>query len=135
MQKKCLAELDKVLTACLRKMLNIYTNTTFRTMFMKKQFGGIGIRKPSTVYRATRISFLVNMLNHENDNIRYVARNSLSLDFNKRVAERSIEEYNLLGFSTTAKDNLKTHFKGGFRDKSDWPQLCHLLSKVGVRLH
>ena len=59
-----LAELGKVLTACLRKMFNIYTNTTVRTMFMKQQYGGIDIRKPSTVYRATRISFLVNMPNH-----------------------------------------------------------------------
>ena len=31
-----LAELDKVLTSCLRKMFNIYTNTTVRTMFIKK---------------------------------------------------------------------------------------------------
>ena len=52
---------------------------------MKKQYGN---RKPSTVYRATRISFLVDMLNHDNDNIRYVARNSLSLDFSKREAKR-----------------------------------------------
>ena len=109
-----LAELDKVLTACLRKMFNIYTNTTVRTMFMKKQYGGIGIRKPSTVYRATRISFLVNMLNHEDDNIRYVARNSLSLDFNKRGAKRSIQDNNFLGFNTTASGNLETHVKGGF---------------------
>ena len=78
-----LAELDKVLTSCLRKMFNIYTNTTVRTMFTKKRHGGLGIRKPSFVYRATRISFLVGMLNHEDDNIRYVARNSLCLDFKK----------------------------------------------------
>ena len=62
-----LAELDKVLTSCLRKMFNIYTNTTVRTMFTKKQHGGLGIRKPSIVYRATRISFLVSMLNHCNN--------------------------------------------------------------------
>ena len=63
-----LAELDKVLTSCLRKMFNIYTNTTVRTMFTKKQHGGLGIRKPSLVYKATRISFLVCMLNREDDN-------------------------------------------------------------------
>ena len=109
-----LAELDKVLKACLRKMFNIYTNTTVRTMFMKKQYGGIGIRKPST-----RISFLVNMLNHEDDNIRYVARNSLSLDFNKRGAKRSIQDNNFLGFNTTASGNLETYVKGGFGVQSD----------------
>ena len=47
--KDNLAELDKVLTSCLRKMFNIYTNTTVRTIFTKKQHGGLGIRKPSFV--------------------------------------------------------------------------------------
>ena len=75
------------------------------------------------------------MLKHENDNIRYVARNLLSLDFNKRGAKRSIQENNFLGFNTTASCNLETHVKGGFGVQSDWPQLCHLVSKVGVRLH
>ena len=101
---------------------------------MKKQHGGLGIRKPSTVYGATRISFLVNMLNHDNDNIRYVARNPLSLDFSKRGAKRSIEENNFLGLNITASGSLETHVKGGFGVQSDWPQLCHLVSKVGVRL-
>ena len=47
------AELDKVQMECLRKMFNIYTNTTVRTMFMKKQHEGLDMQKPSTVYRAT----------------------------------------------------------------------------------
>ena len=38
-----LAELDKVLMACLRKMFDIYTNTTVRTMFVKKQYGALVI--------------------------------------------------------------------------------------------
>ena len=34
----------------------------------------------------------------------------------------------------TASGNLETHVKGGFGVQSDWPQLCHPVSKVGVRL-
>ena len=30
---------------------------------------------------------------------------------------------------------MEAHVKGGFGGQSDWPQLCHLVSKVGVRLH
>ena len=74
------------------------------------------------------------MLNNDNDNIKYVARNSLSLDFSKRGAQRSTEENNFLSFKMTASGNLETHVKGGFAVQSDWHQLCHLVSKVGVRL-
>ena len=34
----------------------------------------------------------------------------------------------------TASGNLETHVKGGFGVQSHWPQLCHLVSKFGVRL-
>ena len=52
--------------------------------FIGRLQGGLGIKKPSNVYRATRISNLVNMLNHEEENIRYIARESLSLDMRAR---------------------------------------------------
>ena len=109
-----LAELDEVLTSCLRKMFNIYTNTMVRTMFTKKQHGGLGIRKPSFVYRATHISFLVCMLNHEDDNIRYVTRNSLCLDFKKRGVERTVEEGNFLGFKNIRKRESNNKCKRRF---------------------
>ena len=96
-------------------------------MFLKKQYGGLGIRKPSVVYRATRISFLFNMLNHENQNIQYVARNSLGLDFAKRGARRFVDDSDFLGFQTNASGHLETNVKGGFGVQSDWPQLCNLV--------
>ena len=128
-----LAELDKLLILCSRKNFDIYTNTTnttARTMFMKKQYGGLGIRKPSVVHRATRISFIVNVLNHENQNIQNGARNSLGLDFAKRGARRSVDYSNFLGFETHASGHLETNVKGGFGAQSDWPQLCNLVKKL-----
>ena len=74
-----LQEFDKITVSCLRKIFNLNNNTTTRTMFLKKQHGGLGIRKPSTIYRATRINFLIKMLNHPDNNFRFIARNSLSL--------------------------------------------------------
>ena len=59
-----LQEFDRITVSCLRKIFNLNNNTTTRTMFLKKQHGGLGIRKPSTIYRATRINFLIKMLNH-----------------------------------------------------------------------
>ena len=34
----------------------------------------------------------------------------------------------------TASGNLETQVKSGFGVQSDWPQLCRLVRKVGVRL-
>ena len=129
-----LHKFDKVLTAFLRKSFSIYTNTTVRTMFQKKKSGGIGVRKPSRVYRSVRISHLVNMLNHENENIRFVARNSLQLDMKKRGVNGTTDDENFLGFACANTGKLKTNIKGGFGVQSDWPQLCYLIHRAGTTL-
>ena len=93
----------------------VYEETIWRT------------RNPKTmvVYRATRISFLVNMLNHENQNIQYVPRNSLGHDFAKRGARRSVDDSNFLGFKTNVSGHLETNVKGGFG-----ASLCNFVKKV-----
>ena len=47
---------DKAFTVFLQKSFSIYTNTTVRTMFQKKKSGGIGVRRPSRVYRSVNQS-------------------------------------------------------------------------------
>ena len=129
-----LHKFGKVLTAFFRKSFSIYTNTTARTMFQKKKSGGIGVRKPSRVYRSVRISHLVNMLNHENENIRFVARNSMQLDMKKRGVNRTTDDENFLGFACENTGKLKTNIKGGFGVQSDWPQLCYLIHRASATL-
>ena len=60
-------------------------------------------------HRSVRISHLVNMLNHENENIRFVARNFLQLDMKKRGVNRTTDDDNFLGFAceNTGKPTLK----------------------------
>ena len=125
-----LQKFDRIKVSCLRKIFNLNNNTTTRTMFLKKQHGGLGIRKPSIIYRATRINFPIKMLNHPDNNFRFIARNSLSLDFEKTGIPRTEANRNFLGY--TIKDNglLDTHIKGSFGVQSDWPQLFHLVTKI-----
>ena len=80
-----LQDFDKVLISCLRKIFNLNNNTTTRTMLIKKKHGGLGIRKPPTIYRATRINLLIKMLNHPDNSFKFIARHSLALDFMKRA--------------------------------------------------
>ena len=68
-------------------------------MFLKKDKGGLGVRKPSLIYTAARPGFLVNMLNHSNENIRFVARKSLELDMKKRGVVRLRTENNFLRYA------------------------------------
>ena len=59
--EELLQEFDKAQTSFLRHLFDIYTNTTVRTCYMRKQLDGLGVRKPSIVYRATRINHLVKI--------------------------------------------------------------------------
>ena len=130
-----LQDFDKVLISCLRKIFNLNNNTTTRTMFIKKQHGGLGIRKPSTIYKATRINLLIKMLNYPDNNFKFIARHSLALDFMKRGIPRSQADNNFLGYSVKENGMSETHIKGGFGVQSDWPQLFHLVQKINANLN
>ena len=77
---------------------------------------------------------LVNMLNHSNENIRFVARNSQELDMKKRGVVRSRTENNFLGYAVKENGLLDTNKKGGFGVKSDWSHLNHLTQKVDAKI-
>ena len=123
-----------VLVKHLRIIFGLNHSTTVRSCFQSKQNGGLGIRKPSIVYRATRISHLLAMLNHEEENFRFVARNSLQLDMNKRGVSRTANENSFLGFKKKENGTLDTHIKGGFGASSDWSTLNLLSHKIGIAL-
>ena len=94
-----LYELDQLLVSAIRKIFNLTRSTTTETCFQPKVRGGLGIRKPSIVCRATRIAHSVKMLIHSEDNIRFLARNRLVLDLYKRGVSRANDDFNFLGFN------------------------------------
>ena len=134
MTEQQLQDFDKALVSCLRKIFNLNNNTTIRTFFIMKQQGGLGVRKPSIIYRATRINFLVKMINHSDENFRYIARTSHHLDFNKRGIPRTEGDSNFLGYSINENGLLDTHIQGGFGVQSDWRQLFTLVEKMNAEL-
>ena len=74
------------------------------------------------------------MLNHKEENIGFVARNSLQLDMNKRNVPRVFSRENFLGFAVKQDGKFLTNTKGGFGVPSDWPQLNLLACKIGIVL-
>ena len=129
-----LNELDTLLTKTISSILCLNHSSTVCTCFQPKWKGGLGIRKPSIVYRSTRITHLLAMLNHQEVNIRFVARNNLRLNMEKRGVRRSSEERNFLGFKCNNKGIIETNIKGGLGVASDWPQLNKLAGKLRVSL-
>ena len=59
------------------------------------------------------------MLNHQEVNIRFVARNSLRLNMENRGVRKSSEEHNFLGFKCNNKGIIEMNRKGGFSVASD----------------
>ena len=77
-------EFDKILIKCLQRIFGIGGTITIRACYQPKVKGGFAVRLPSIVYRASRIAHLISMLNHEEESIRFVTRNSLELDIHER---------------------------------------------------
>ena len=73
------------------------------------------------------------MLNHTDENIRFVARNSFNIDMSKRNIPRSETDNNFLGYSVKENGNLDTRITGGFGTISDWPHLHRLLRKLHLK--
>ena len=67
-----------------RKVLGLGTNANRKCMFVAKSKGGLGLRNPTNMYIARKISFMVEMLNSDDNKVRFVARESLQLHMNKR---------------------------------------------------
>ena len=90
-------EFDKVLIKCLQRIFGIGDTITIRACYQPKVKGGFGVRLPSIVHRTSRIAHLINMLNHEEENIRFVARNSLELDMHKTKYFKGLSRSELFG--------------------------------------
>ena len=63
-EEQKLGEMDSKVSCVVRNMFGLYPKTTDKVFFIGRLQGGLGIKKPSNVYIATRIPNLVNMLNH-----------------------------------------------------------------------
>ena len=89
-EEKQLEELDSKITKTIKEMFDLYPKSSDKIFFVNRLLGGLGIKRPSKVYRATGVSNLIKMLNHDEENIQYLARKSLELDIKSRGLDRQI---------------------------------------------
>ena len=67
-----------------RIWLGLGTNANQKFMFVVRSKGGLGLRNPTNMYIARKISFMGEMLNSDDNQVRFIARESLQLHMNKR---------------------------------------------------
>ena len=83
-EDKQLVDIDSYLTNKVRRLFSLYKTMTRDVIFLPRASGGIGVKLFSSVYHCTGISFIVKLLNHEEESFRNIARNSLALDMKER---------------------------------------------------
>ena len=131
-EEKQLEELDKKISSVIRAMFGLYPKATDKVFFVGRLHGGLDVKKPSNVYRTVRISNLVNMLNHSEETIKIIARESLSLDVRLRGVRRTHCVNNFLGYQLDDNNRLvKNKTCGG---RSDWPDLLFQVNKLRGRV-
>ena len=97
--EKRLQDMESLIVNAVRQWLRLNKSSTRAFMFTSKKHGGLGILKPSTMYKAKKISFIISVLNSDDQNVRILARKSLELHMSKRkVPLVQEEEDNFLGY-------------------------------------
>ena len=130
LKQTLLKSLDDFLTKKVRDMFGLYTTTTKLIIYLPRIHGGLGIKKLSHVYYITRISFLVKMLNHNEEIFSNIAKNALQRDMEKRGVSESQENNNFLGYEVKENGYLATTTKFGC--DSDWHDLAVYARKLGI---
>ena len=119
LEEKQLEEMDSKISCPVKRMFNLYPKTTYKVFFINRLQGGLGIKKPSN--RAACIAHLMKMLNHDDSNIRYIARESLKLDMRSREVKTTNKEEGFLGYELDNNSRLmKRKTYGGNSDWPDW---------------
>ena len=128
LNEKQLDDLNGKIISTVKTLFQLYPNSSDKVFFVDRLNVGLGIKRPSHVYRAAHISNLMIMLNHEEENIRFIARESLKLDMKSRGVIVTDAERNFLGYSIDESHRLaKTKT---YRGSSDWPDLLFHVRKL-----
>ena len=134
--EKALKTMEDKIVDCIRGNLKLNTSSTRAHIFTPRREGGLGVIKPSTMYHAKRISFLLSVLNSDDIPVRSAARSSLTLHMTKRKVPISTdpEEENFCGYKTKENGQLYKESKVNW-SKSTFVELNELCNRLKVRMY
>ena len=92
-------------------------------MFVARSKGGLGLRNPTNMDIARKISFMVEMLNSDDNQVRFIARESLQLHMNKRKVNLAKSEYPSFGGCEVNEAGIIKKNSEQCLSKSQWLEL------------
>ena len=135
---KVLDTIEDTMVHYIRTWLDLNKSSTRCFMFSPRSEGGLGIFHPRSMYYAKKLSFMLSVLNSDDEQTRHTARTSLALHLTKRkcavVSDGAADDQSFAGYKTDAKGRLLKASKVTWR-RSQWIHLNELCVKLGVRLH
>ena len=130
-QDKLLVEIDAFLTNKVRELFFLYKSTTRDVIYLSRLHGGFGVKQFSTVYYCTRVAFITKMLNHNEEIVKNIARESLKLNMKERGTSASNSGNNFLGYEVNNDHYLVSK---PFGCKTEWMELNRYCKKLNVKL-
>ena len=103
-------------------------------MFVARSKGGLGLRNPTNRYIARKILFMVEMLNSDDNQVRFIARESLQLHMNKRTVNLAkSDDPSFDGYEVNEAGIIKKISKQCL-SKSQWVELNELCARTKNQL-
>lgn len=132
--EKTLKSLEDAIVTFARQQLKFNTSSTRAQVFCPRKSGGLGLLKPSTMYHAKRVSFLLSMLNSDDEHVKAVARGSFDLHMMKRKV--ALTEPGEDGFGRYQVNEQRRIVKAGraYWPRSTFVELNELCMRLGVML-
>ena len=132
--EKRLQDMGSLIVNAVYQWLRLNKSSTGAFMFTPKKHRGLGILKPSTMYKAKKIAFIISVLNSDDQNIRIIARKSLELHISKRkVPLVEEEEDNFSGYEVNDDYKVKPCAKSCW-GKSQCIELNLLCARENIQL-
>ena len=132
--EKILRDLENKIVTFVREQCKLNTSSSRAYVFCPKKKGGLGLLKPSTMYHAKRVSFLLSVLNSDDSHVRAVARGGLHLHMQKRkVLQADPDEDNFGGYRVTGGMRIQKESKVNW-PRSTFVELNELCMRLSLQL-
>ena len=128
--------MEDIIVAFVRDQLKLNSSSTRSQVLVPRKSGELGILKPSTMYHAKRTSFLLSVLNSDDQHVRAVARGSFDLHMQKR----KVTLYDTEDEDEFGKYKVDEDYRILKQSKINWTrstfvELNELCRRLGVRLN
>ena len=129
-----LYQIESCIVYEVRQWLALNNSSTRSCMFLPRKHGGLGILKASTLYYAKRVSFLLSVLNSDDQQVRESARYTFHLHMSKRkVPVANDDDPNFGGYTVGSDGRIVKQSKVNWA-RSDFVELNELCMRLNIQL-